>query len=106
MNAEEFFRHDTGLELVDIHDFSSKQIFELMEEYASKKVEERFFKYPDNKPKQGHYLVRTPKSFPKNCKWVVAEFDQDSNMFYDEYDEPLEDVTHWAEIPSFKQKEQ
>lgn len=53
-------------------------------------------KLPD---KQGHYLVIAPKSFPKNCKVVVAEFYDDNNTFYSESsDYPIEDATHWRHI--------
>ena len=49
--------------------------------------------------KQGHYLVIAPKSFPKNCKVVVAEFYEDSNTFYSESSDcPIEDATHWRPI--------
>ena len=46
--------------------------------------------------KQGHYLVKAPKSFPKNCIVVVAEFYKDNNTFYSESSDcPIEDATHW-----------
>ena len=46
--------------------------------------------------KQGHYLVKAPKSFPKNCIVVVAEFYEDNNTFYSESSDcPIEDATHW-----------
>ena len=49
--------------------------------------------------KQGHYLVIAPKSFPKNCKVVVAEFYEDNNTFYSESSDcPIEDATHWRPI--------
>ncbi len=52
-------------------------------------------------PKEDNsYLVLAPKSFPKNSKFIVAEFYTDNNTFYSEYnDEPLEDVTHWTFLP-------
>jgi len=49
--------------------------------------------------KQGDFFVRTPNSFPKNIPYQVAEFYDDNNTFYNEYDSPLEDVTHWLPIP-------
>jgi len=64
-------------------------------EQESISVEE---KLPKN---QGHYLVYCPNSFPKNCKWVVAEFYEDNKTFYSESsDEPLIDVTHWCILPN------
>ena len=46
--------------------------------------------------KQGHYLVKAPKSFPKNCIVVVAEFYEDNNTFYSESSDcPILDATHW-----------
>lgn len=50
--------------------------------------------------KQCHCLVIAPKSFPKNCIMVVAEFYDDNNIFYSESsDYPMEDVTHWKPLP-------
>lgn len=50
--------------------------------------------------KQGHFLVIAPKSFPKNCIMVVAEFYDDNNTFYSESsDYPMPDVTHWMPLP-------
>jgi len=49
--------------------------------------------------KQGNFFVCTPRSFPKNIPFQVAEFYDDNNTFYNEYDSPLEDVTHWLPIP-------
>lgn len=49
--------------------------------------------------KQGYFLVHTPESFPKNIPFQVAEFYDDNNIFYNEYDEPLEDATHWQPLP-------
>jgi hypothetical protein len=57
---------------------------------------------PEN---QGHFLVIAPKSFPKNCVVVVAEFYDDNNMFYSESgDFPMTDVTFWSEIPKLPTK--
>lgn len=54
-------------------------------------------KYPE---KDGHYLVLAPKSFPKNSRWLVAEYYADNKTFYSEAsDYPLPDVTHWCELP-------
>jgi len=53
--------------------------------------------------KMGHFLVYAPKSFPKNCRWLVAEFyiDGDFKGWYGEACEDyLEDVTHYCEIPN------
>lgn len=50
--------------------------------------------------KQGDFFVRTPRSFPKNIPYQVAEFYDDNNTFYEEHtDSPLDDVTHWLPIP-------
>lgn len=51
--------------------------------------------------KEGHFLVHTPRSFPKNCPCAVAEYYVDGKFrkFYDEaYECPLDDVTHWMPI--------
>lgn len=51
--------------------------------------------------KNGSYLVYAPRSFPKNSRFMVAEFFDDNNTFYSESsDEPLPDVTHWAWLPN------
>jgi hypothetical protein len=48
----------------------------------------------------GSFLVFSPTQFPKNSRFMVAEYYADVKMFYDEaYENPLEDVTHWAELP-------
>ena len=48
----------------------------------------------------GSYLVYAPQSFPKNSRWVVAEYYDDVKGFYDEASENfMEDVTHWCELP-------
>lgn len=48
----------------------------------------------------GSYLVYAPQSFPKNSRWVVAEYYDDVKGFYSESSENfLEDVTHWCELP-------
>ncbi len=59
------------------------------------------FKVKDRLPeKDGSYLVLAPKSFPKNSRFVVAEFYDDNNTFYSESsDEPMPDVTHWTYLP-------
>jgi hypothetical protein len=50
--------------------------------------------------KDGSYLVYAPKSFPKNSRFVVAEFYDDNDTFYSESsDEPMPDVTHWTTLP-------
>ena len=50
--------------------------------------------------KDGSYLVYAPRSFPKNSRWVVAEFYDDNNTFYSESsDSPMPDVTHWVPLP-------
>ncbi len=48
----------------------------------------------------GSYLVYAPQSFPKNSRWLVAEYKDDADGFYSESgDSFLEDVTHWCELP-------
>ena len=47
---------------------------------------------------QGHYLVATPRSFPKNYRGQICEFYEDNQTFYTEYDEPIEDATHWVKL--------
>ncbi len=48
----------------------------------------------------GSFLVFAPKSFPKNSRWVVAEYYDDVKGFYSESsDYFMEDVTHWGELP-------
>ena len=54
-------------------------------------------KMPDE---EGSFLVYSPKSFPKNSRWLVAEYYEDAAGFYSESDEKyLDDVTHWCELP-------
>ena len=49
---------------------------------------------------RGSYLVYAPQSFPKNSRWLVAEYYDDVKGFYSESSENfLEDVTHWCELP-------
>lgn len=48
----------------------------------------------------GSFLVYAPRSFPKNSRWLVAEYYDDSKGFYSESSEMfLEDVTHWCNLP-------
>ena len=48
----------------------------------------------------GSYLAYAPQSFPKNSRWVVAEYYDDVKGFYDEATENfMKDVTHWCELP-------
>ncbi len=49
----------------------------------------------------GSFLVYAPLSFPKNSRWLVAEYYDDVKGFYGESCENfLDDVTHWCELPS------
>ena len=48
---------------------------------------------------EGHYLVHTPRSFPKNCKLQIGELYSDDNSWYNEADDYLDDVTHWQPLP-------
>ena len=71
-----------------------KEVFKYLE---SKKIFSITEKLPE---KQGCYLVYAPKSFPKNSRWLVAEFYEDNNTFYSESsDYAIEDVTHWTKLP-------
>ena len=52
------------------------------------------------KVEHGSFLVYCPRSFPKNSRWVVAEYKDDVKGFYSESSEIfLEDATHWCELP-------
>ena len=61
----------------------------------------KIFNVKDKLPDvDGSYLVYAPRSFPKNSRWVVAEFYTDANGFYSEScEEFMPDVTHWCELP-------
>lgn len=61
----------------------------------------KIFKVEDKLPdEEGSFLVYAPKNFPKNSKWLVAEFYEDAEGFYGESCENfLDDVTHWCELP-------
>jgi len=49
---------------------------------------------------RGSYLAYAPESFPKNSRWVIAEYYDDVKGFYDEAGENfMGDVTHWTELP-------
>ena len=53
----------------------------------------------DELPKeQCHYLVATPRSFPKNYRGQICEFYTDNKMFYSEGDSPIKDATHWIKL--------
>ncbi len=55
-------------------------------------------KLPD--VEHGSFLVYAPKSFPKNSRWLVAEYYDDVKGFYSESSENfLDDVTHWTTLP-------
>lgn len=44
-------------------------------------------------------LVYCPQSFPKNCRFLSANYYEDNQLFYGDSDEePHEDVTHWMLI--------
>jgi len=49
---------------------------------------------------RGSFLVYAPQSFPKNSRWVVAEYYEDVKGFYSESgDSFMPDVTHWCHLP-------
>ena len=55
-------------------------------------------KLPD--VEHGSFLVYAPQSFPKNSRWLVAEYYGDDKEFYSESsDNCLPDVTHWTYLP-------
>lgn len=55
-------------------------------------------KLPD--VERGSFLVYAPESFPKNSRWLVAEYHDDVKGFYSESSENfLYDVTHWTTLP-------
>ena len=46
------------------------------------------------------YLILSPTMFPKNSRFMVAEYYDDVKGFYDEANENfIVDVTHWCELP-------
>ena len=59
--------------------------------------------FPISSPpkKDGSYLVLAPQSFPKNSRWMVAQFYTDNQTFYDEGhgEHALPDVVAWTELP-------
>lgn len=88
-----------------------KQLAQLHDENIELKKEierlkgERDFSVYDVKNKlpnieHGSFLVYAPKSFPKNSRWLVAEYYDDVKGFYSESSEQfLDDVTHYCELP-------
>lgn len=49
----------------------------------------------------GSFLVYSPTQFPKNSRWLVAEYYRDVKGFYSESSEEfLQDVTHWCALPN------
>ena len=57
------------------------------------------YKLPNNSNGR-HYLVYTKTDFPKNCRWIVAEYYEGNKTFYSEStDYAIENVTHWCELP-------
>lgn len=55
-------------------------------------------KLPD--VEHGGFLAYALEGFPKNSRWVVAEYYADVKGFYSESsDNHLPDVTHWCELP-------
>lgn len=86
--------------LAQLHD----ENIELKKEIERLKAERDFSVY-DVKNKlpnieHGSFLVYAPKSFPKNSRWLVAEYYDDVKGFYSESSEQfLDDVTHYCELP-------
>lgn len=51
------------------------------------------------KPTEDCYVLLMTTSFPKNCFYVVAEWDNDAQCFYSESsDYPIEDWDYWKLI--------
>jgi len=49
--------------------------------------------------KYGQFLIYCPRTFPKNCRFLSANYYDDDKMFYcDSLEVIHEDVTHWMEI--------
>ena len=49
---------------------------------------------------KGSYLILSPTMFPKNSRFMVAEYYDDVKGFYDEANENfIKDATHWCELP-------
>ena len=52
------------------------------------------------KAEHGSFLVLVTHSFPKNSRFLVAEWYDDVKGFYSESSENLlDDVTHWCQLP-------
>lgn len=48
----------------------------------------------------GSYLIHSPTQFPKNSRFMVAEYYDDAKGFYDEAGEGfISDVDYWCELP-------
>ena len=65
-------------------------------------VAQQIFNVKEKLPdvEHGSFLVYAPKSFPKNSRWLVAEYYDDVKGFYSESSENfLDDVTHWTTLP-------
>ena len=83
---------------------NKQQIINLVEDISHVKKGEMdlIFNVKDKLPdvECGSYLAYAPHSFPKNSRWLVAEYYEDVKGFYSESSENfLEDVTHWTKLP-------
>ena len=82
-------------------EFSEKSVWACPISFkAGVEFAQRWISVEDELPEeQGYYLDIAPRTFPKNCNVVVAEFHEDNMTFYSEiYDYPIVDATHWRPI--------
>jgi hypothetical protein len=94
--------YDPGLEIDNIAQMGDDTLMR----YLSVKLKEiatqnNVFDFEIEKPdKDGHYLVFSRNSYPKNSKWLVAEYYLEDDVFYSESsDDPIDDVEKWAYLP-------
>jgi hypothetical protein len=97
----------------------AESIIRLMEDYATSRtpvirtsnkdiktitIGDPWISVKDELPKEyGQYLIYCPQSFPKNCRFLSANFYDDNQKFYSDANESVhDDVTHWMTIPEPK----
>ena len=85
---------------IDMNSIQSVDLPKLVEAYHQSQsqwisVEERL---PD---RYCQVLIYWPRSFPKNCRTLSANYYDDSKTFYcDAFEDVHDDVTHWMPEPS------